>query len=240
MNPLYCKLLISPVSLTMCHAVLKTLLPAAAQRLASVSSCVFAEQVTERTSKYLTRFVPGMGNTSGPCACTHASASWPGVQLFLAASSFTLSTTFIFASKASFWNLGNPLLKSLSLHKESGQQADKVGICFCIYTGTPGKCCYLAALLQRRLMIRMSIPRPLQGAWGADRKGREAHCKSSGDLMAPVRKPRPSGLYATMPIPSSRRVGTISACKGEGVSKLIHRIDEWHSHAPSTEKDHLH
>ena len=35
--------------------------------------------------------------------------------------------------------------------------------------------------------------------------------KSSGEVIAPVRKPRPSGLYATKPMPSSRTVGRMSA-----------------------------
>ena len=48
------------------------------------------------SSKQLTRLVPGMGMTSSPRASTHASASWPGVQPFLAASSLTLSTSFMF------------------------------------------------------------------------------------------------------------------------------------------------
>jgi len=35
---------------------------------------------------------PGMGNTSSPCACTHASASCPGRQPFLSASALILCT----------------------------------------------------------------------------------------------------------------------------------------------------
>ena len=36
---------------------------------------------------------PGMGITSGPRACTQASASWPGVHPFFSASAFTFSTS---------------------------------------------------------------------------------------------------------------------------------------------------
>jgi hypothetical protein len=42
-----------------------------------------------------------------------------------------------------------------------------------------------------------------------DRKSPSA--KSAGELKRPVRKPRPSGEYATRPIPSRRSVGSTSS-----------------------------
>ena len=42
--------------------------------------------------------LPGMGTMSSPLECTQASASCPGVQPFLSASSLTFSTSFTFCS----------------------------------------------------------------------------------------------------------------------------------------------
>ena len=56
--------------------------------------------------------------------------------------------------------------------------------------------------------------------------------KSSGANLLrsrylPPRKPRPSGLYATMPMPSSRQVGTTSACSGTQSNKQARsRLDK--------------
>ena len=41
---------------------------------------------------------PGIGKMSSPLECTQASASCPGVQPFLSASSLTISTSFTFCS----------------------------------------------------------------------------------------------------------------------------------------------
>ena len=56
-------------------------------------------------------------------------------------------------------------------------------------------------------VLRRSSP---AGTAGIERR-RSSSARSSSDVNAPVRKPRPSGLYATKPMPSSRTVGRISA-----------------------------
>ena len=51
---------------------------------------------------------------------------------------------------------------------------------------------------------------------------RKSSAASSSTLVtAPVRKPRPSGLYGTMPMPSSRHVGTISASSSRGEQRPL-------------------
>lgn len=53
------------------------------------------------TSRLATLRVPGMGNTSGPCASSHASASCPGLQPLRSASAATASTSGRLEDRAS-------------------------------------------------------------------------------------------------------------------------------------------
>ncbi len=93
--------------------------------------------------------VPGMGTMSSPCASTHASASWAGVQPFSVAMAATASTSARFFAKFSPWKRG-------------------------------------------------------------ERRRKSSSARSSNRRMAPVRNPRPSGLYGTIVIPSSRQVAMMS------------------------------
>ena len=58
------------------------------------------------SSRYLARFVPGIGTMSSPCARTHARASWLGVQPLAAASCSIFLTRSRFFWKFSPWKRG--------------------------------------------------------------------------------------------------------------------------------------